>query len=49
VQFGALAGTPSVYTDTSIMVEVPAGASGRADITITAAGRTSNSIEFTAQ
>jgi hypothetical protein len=49
VRFGALSGIPSVYTDTTIMVEVPAGASGVVDLSVTAAGRTSNSITFTAQ
>jgi len=49
VHFGAALGTPSTYTDTSIMVEVPAGASGSAPVDVTAAGRTSNSVAFTAQ
>jgi hypothetical protein len=47
VHFGAVPGTPSTYTDVSIMVEVPAGASGATDVTVTAAGRTSNAVAFT--
>lgn len=49
VRFGAVPGTPSVYTETQIMVEVPLGVSGRADVSITAAGRTSNSVVFVAE
>jgi hypothetical protein len=47
VLFGAVPGVPSTYSDVSIMVEVPAGASGATTISITAGGRTSNSIAFT--
>ena len=49
VHFAAAPGTPSQWTDTMIMVEVPQGVSGRADVTVTAAGRTSNTVAFTAE
>jgi hypothetical protein len=48
VRFGAVPGTPSSYTDVAIMVEVPLGLSGSADVSVTAGGRTSNSVAFTA-
>ncbi len=48
VHFGAAPGTPTSWMDTAITVEVPLGASGPADVQVTAAGRTSNSIAFTA-
>jgi hypothetical protein len=47
VHFGAAPGTPSSWQDTAIMVEVPAAAAGRADVQVTAAGRTSNTVTFT--
>ncbi len=48
VHFGQAPGTPSSWMDTSIMVEVPPGVAGTVDVTITALGKTSNSVSFTA-
>jgi hypothetical protein len=48
VDFGEAPGAPSSYTDTAIMVEVPAGITGAVDVTVVAAGRMSNSVTFTA-
>lgn len=48
VEFGTVPGTPTTWSDTTIMVEVPAGTSGEADVSVTAAGRASNSVGFTA-
>ncbi len=47
VDFGSVPGTAVDWTDTAIMVEVPQIAAGRADVQVTAAGRTSNSVAFT--
>ena len=47
VAFGGVPGTTVSWMDTSIMVEVPQVAPGRADVQVTAAGRTSNSVAFT--
>lgn len=47
VRFDIVPGTPSSWSDTEIMVEVPSGVIGRADVSVLAAGRTSNSVEFT--
>jgi len=47
VAFGGVPASPVTWTDSSIMVEVPQTVAGRADVQITAAGRTSNSIAFT--
>jgi hypothetical protein len=47
VSFGMVPGTPTDWTDTAIMVEVPASPPGRADVQVTAAGRTTNSVAFT--
>jgi hypothetical protein len=47
VNFGATPGIVSAYTDTSIMVEVPDGLSGQVPVSVTAAGKTSNSVTFT--
>lgn len=49
VNFGASPGIVSAYTDTSIMVEVPDGVSGQVPVSVTAAGKTSNSVTFTAE
>ena len=49
VHFDTVPATPSLWTDTAIMVEVPPGISGRVGVTVSAAGRMSNSVEFTAQ
>ncbi len=48
VTFSAAPGTPTMWTDTSIFVEVPAGITGTVDLAVTARGRTSNTIAFTA-
>lgn len=47
VAFGSVPGTTVDWTDTAIMVEVPQTAAGRADVHVTADGRTSNSVAFT--
>ncbi len=47
VVFGTVPGTPSTWSDVTIMIEVPQGVTGHADVTVTAAGRTSNSVGFT--
>ncbi len=47
VNFGATPGIISAYTDTSIMVEVPDGLSVPVPVSVTAAGKTSNSVTFT--
>jgi hypothetical protein len=47
VQFGTSPGTPTTWTDTSIMVEVPQGVSGGVGVSVTAGGRTSNVVGFT--
>ncbi|HEX4422382.1 MAG TPA: IPT/TIG domain-containing protein [Kofleriaceae bacterium] len=48
VHFGAAPGTPAMWSDTQISVEVPDGISGRVDLTVIAGGRASNAISFTA-
>lgn len=47
VAFGGVPGTAVSWTDSAIMVEVPQAVAGRADVQVTAAGRTSNSVAFT--
>ena len=49
VHFGAAPGTPALWTDTAISVEVPSGVAGRVGVTVIANGRTSNSAPFTAE
>jgi hypothetical protein len=49
VHFGTAPGTPSAWSETALMVEVPQLTPGRADIAVTAAGRTSNTVMFTAE
>ncbi len=49
VRFDVVPGTPSSWSDTAIMVEVPSGVSGAAPVSVIAAGRVSNSVAFTAQ
>ena len=49
VNFGAVPGIVSAYTDTAIMVEVPDGVAGQVPVTVIAAGRASNSVTFTAE
>lgn len=48
VRFGQSPGTPTTWSDTAIMVEVPQGVAGPAEVSVTAAGRTSNVVAFTA-
>jgi len=48
-QFGSVPGIISAYTDTAIMVEVPDGITGKVSVTVTAAGKTSNGVTFTAE
>ncbi|HTR56075.1 MAG TPA: IPT/TIG domain-containing protein [Kofleriaceae bacterium] len=48
VHFGAVPATPSTWSDTAIMVEVPEGISGEEAVQVTADGRTSNTVGFTA-
>jgi hypothetical protein len=47
VHFGTVPGTPSVWQDTALMVEVPAAAAGRADVQVITGGRSSNTVAFT--
>lgn len=47
VRFGAAQGTITTWNDVAIMVEVPAASSGQVDVTVVAAGRTSNGVGFT--
>jgi hypothetical protein len=49
VHFGTAPGTPSTWSDNAIMVEVPLGGVGPEQVTVTAVGRTSNSVSFTAE
>jgi hypothetical protein len=49
VHFGAAPGTPTLWSDTAIAVEVPSGVIGRVDVTVIARGRTSNAVPFTAE
>lgn len=49
VHFAAIPATPTVWTDTSIQVEVPQGAAGTLDVSISVAGRTSNAVPFVTQ
>jgi hypothetical protein len=46
VEFGADVATAGLYTDTSIMAEVPAGI-GTVRLVVTVAGRVSNGVDFT--
>ncbi|MDB4956135.1 MAG: hypothetical protein JWO36_3704 [Myxococcales bacterium] len=46
VNFETSPATPSQWSDTAIMVEVPALTAGSADVVVTAAGRTSNPVSF---
>jgi hypothetical protein len=46
VQFGTAPGTPSMWSDTQIMVEVPQAPLGHLDVSVTAKGRTSNHVDF---
>ena len=47
VNFETSPGTPTTWSDTAIMIEVPQAMTGSADVVVTAAGRTSNSVTFT--
>ena len=49
VHFGIAPGTTTTWADTSITVEVPLGVTGGVDVSVTAAGRTSNTVAFTAE
>ena len=49
VHFGTAPGTASTWSDVALMVEVPQLMPGPADIAVTAAGRTSNTVAFTAE
>lgn len=49
VTFNNIPATPSNWTDTAISVEVPPGASGEADVQVTADGKESNSVGFTVE
>jgi hypothetical protein len=48
VSFGAAPATPSNWTDTAISVVVPEGVSGQTQVQVTAEGKESNSVGFTA-
>jgi len=47
VDFDRVPGTASQYTDTSITVQVPDLTAGDVQVSISVAGRTSNSVDFT--
>ncbi len=47
VEFGTEPATSTTWADNAIMVEVPSGALGDVDVSVTASGRISNSISFT--
>jgi len=49
VRFGEVPAVPTTWEDTSIMVEVPDGITGQAGVQVIAAGRTSNTVGFTAE
>lgn len=49
VNFGTTPGTPSTWSDTSIMVEVPQGVLGVVAVSVTVKGRTSNHVDFRAE
>ena len=46
VAFDATPANVGMYSEHTIMVEVPGVTPGIVDVTVTAAGRTSNSVEF---
>jgi hypothetical protein len=48
VYFGASPGAPTTWSDNAIMVEVPGGVTCAVAVAVTAAGRTSNQVSFTA-
>jgi hypothetical protein len=47
VAFGSQVVIPQQYTDTSIMVQVPQAAPGPTSVSVTVAGRVSNTVSFT--
>jgi hypothetical protein len=47
VQFGSQPGIVQQYTDTSIMVAVPQAALGATQLSVSVAGRVSNTVDFT--
>jgi hypothetical protein len=47
VNFGTAPGVATTWADDTIMIEVPHAASGEVDVSVTAAGRISNSVSFT--
>jgi hypothetical protein len=49
VYFGSVPGTPTLWNDATIAVEVPTPVVGRADVRVIASGRASNSVAFTAE
>ena len=46
VMFGTAPGVVTSYTDTAVLVEVPALAPGSVDVTVSVAGRGSNRVGF---
>ncbi|HEY1555438.1 MAG TPA: IPT/TIG domain-containing protein [Kofleriaceae bacterium] len=49
VTFGTVPATPTTWQDSAITVEVPLGIVGSAGVMVTADGKTSNSVGFTAE
>ncbi len=49
VLFGTTPGTPSTWSDTAIMVEVPQGVLGKVGVSVTVKGRASNHVDFLAE
>ena len=47
ILFGSFATSASTWTDSTVMIEVPAVNPGDVDVTVTVGGRTTNSITFT--
>lgn len=47
VEFATVPAVSTTWADNAIMVEVPSGTTGTVDVSVTAAGRISNSLSFT--
>ncbi len=47
VQFGTVPGTPTLWTDTEIMVEVPQGITTQVLVRVVSGGHASNAVTFT--
>jgi uncharacterized protein (TIGR03437 family) len=47
VEFGTVPANSSLWSDTAVMASVPEGLTGSVDVSVSAAGRTSNTVSFT--